>query len=154
LVMALARCGIYDEMHRLAKASFEVAGLFKYCRLPEVFSGHERQAENPFPGLYPKANSPQAWSASAPLAILQAMLGIQPYAPLHLLLLDPHLPDWLPEITLYGLRVGEAKTSIRFRREASGSTEFEIIEKEGVLRVMRQADPWSMINSFGEKGPT
>jgi glycogen debranching enzyme len=154
LVMALARCGIYDEMHRLAKASFEVAGLFKYCRLPEVFSGHERQAENPFPGLYPKANSPQAWSASAPLAILQAMLGIQPYAPLQLLLLDPHLPDWLPEITLYGLRVGEAKTSIRFRREASGSTEFEIIEKEGVLRVMRQADPWSMINSFGEKGPT
>src|SRR5207237_1271456 len=28
------------------------------------------------------------------------LLGIYPYAPLKMLLLDPHLPAWLPEITI------------------------------------------------------
>ena len=29
-------------------------------------------------------------------SLLQAMLGLYPYAPLHMLLVDPHLPAWLP----------------------------------------------------------
>jgi glycogen debranching enzyme len=39
--------------------------------------------------MYPKANWPQAWSASAPLTVMQALLGIFPYAPLNVLLVDP-----------------------------------------------------------------
>jgi glycogen debranching enzyme len=151
LVMALAICGMVDEMHRLAKAMFEAASLFRHCRLPEVFSGHARDAAHPFPALYPKANTPQAWSASAPFLVLQAMLGIQPYAPLELLLLDPHLPEWLPEIDLHGLRVGNARVSLRFRREASGKTEYEVAETEGALTVVRREDPWSLVRGPGEK---
>jgi hypothetical protein len=58
--------------------------------------------------------------------IIQAMLGIFPYAPAKLLLLDPHLPEWLPEITLERLRVGEATINLSFTRTAEGETEFEI----------------------------
>lgn len=28
------------------------------------------------------------------------MLGLQPFAPLKMLFIDPHLPEWLPQITL------------------------------------------------------
>ena len=87
-------------MHRLCRAQFEAAALFDYHRLPEVFAGHQRDAQHPFPALYPKANWPQAWSASAPFTMLQAMLGLYPYAPLNTLLIDPHLPEWLPEISV------------------------------------------------------
>lgn len=101
--------------------------------------------------LDPKTNSPQAWSASAAILVLQAMLGIQPYAPEELLLLDPHLSEWLPEITLKRLQVGDARLSIRFRREDSGGTEFEVVESEGPLRVLRHDDPWSMVTGPAEK---
>ncbi len=151
MVAALAKCGLVEEMHRLAKGFFEAAALFRYFRLPEVFSGHQRDEAHPFPALYPKTNSPQAWSASAVFLTLQAMLGIQPYAPEELLLLDPHLPEWLPELTLRGLRVGKSRVSIRFRREDSGVTEFESVESEGPLRVLRHKDPWSMVTGPAEK---
>ncbi|MFZ0663033.1 MAG: glycogen debranching N-terminal domain-containing protein [Acidobacteriaceae bacterium] len=151
IVMALAQCGLWNEAHRLARAIFETASLFRYCRLPEVFAGHPRDDAHPFPALYPKANSPQAWSASAPFLVMQALLGIQPYAPQELLLLDPHLPDWLPEITLHNLQVGQAKVSIRFWREASGKSKFQTIDIEGNLRVMRRADPWRLITESPEK---
>lgn len=145
MVVALARCGQWDQAHRLARAIFDSAALFRYCRLPEVFSGHPRDEAHPFPALYPETNSPQAWSASASFFVLQALLGIQPCAPLEVLLLDPHLPDWLPEIVLRNLQVGNAKVSIKFRRDSSGQTRFQVIDSQGNLRVLRHKDPWSLI---------
>ena len=49
---------------------------------------------------------------SSPFAILQAILGLYPFAPTNLLLLDPHLPDWLPELFVHNLHVGKASVSI------------------------------------------
>src|SRR5436189_5509886 len=89
---------------------------FDYNRLPECFSGHARDADHPFPALYPKTNWPQAWSASSLFSIMQALLGVYPYAPVNMLFLDPHLPDWLPEITLRNLRVGRAMADMHFYR--------------------------------------
>ncbi len=137
-VLALAHCGLYDDMNRLAKGIFESASLFKYCRLPEVFAGHQRDDEHAFPGLYPKANSPQAWSASAPFQIMQAVLGIQPDAPTQTLFVDPHLPAWLPEIHLSGLRVGDAVIDLRFFRDERGVTSFEVLDQRKTFRVVRQ----------------
>src|SRR6185437_9323412 len=84
-VLAFSRHGLHGEMHRLAKAIMEAARLFEHCRLPEVFAGHPRARETPFPGLYTKADWPQAWSASAVFTILQAMLGLYPFAPAKIL---------------------------------------------------------------------
>ncbi len=136
-VMALAKCGLESDMNRLAKAIFEASELFQFHRLPEVFGGHQRDEEHPFPGLYPKANSPQAWSASAPFLMMQAILGIEPDAPHARLTVDPHLPDWLPEIRVCRLRVGKAVVDIAFRREDDGRTSFEVLRLEGALSVVR-----------------
>jgi glycogen debranching enzyme len=112
--IGFARYGLRDYMHRLCSAQFKAAALFDFYRLPELFSGHARDAAHPFPANYPNANSPQAWSASAVFAMVQAMLGLYPYAPLNILMVDPHLPDWLPELTIRDLRVGDSTTTVHF----------------------------------------
>ena len=144
--LGFMRYGLHDRVQQIARAQFEAAALFDFYRLPELFGGHPLDADHPFPALYPNANSPQAWSASATFSLLQAMLGLYPYAPLHLLVVDPHLPEWLPEITIRGLRVGDAKVTIRFQGES-----WEIVEKEGKLHVVQQPLPWSLTATWPER---
>ncbi|HEX6083714.1 MAG TPA: glycogen debranching N-terminal domain-containing protein [Thermoanaerobaculia bacterium] len=133
------RYGLYERAQQLARAQFEAAALFEHHRLPELFGGQPRDDEHPFPGIYPSSNPLQAWSSSSVFALLQAMLGLYPYAPLKMLVVDPHLPDWLPEITLRDLRVGKARVTIRFR-----GRNFRILEQHGTLHVVKQATPWSL----------
>jgi glycogen debranching enzyme len=148
--MGMLRFGLIEELHKIARGIFEATTLFDYKRLPECFSGHPRDAQHPFPALYPKTNWPQAWSASSLFSVLQAMLGIYPFAPTKLLLLDPQLPDWLPEITIRNLHVGKARTSIRFYRK-NKSTHFDVLEKRGTLHILRQPSPWSLTAGMGER---
>jgi hypothetical protein len=79
------------------------------------------------------------------------MLGLYPYAPLKMLMLDPHLPEWLPQLTLAGLRVGRASATIRFWRRPDGSSDYEVVEKRGTLHVLRQPSPWSLTASLPER---
>ncbi|HWS53242.1 MAG TPA: amylo-alpha-1,6-glucosidase, partial [Pyrinomonadaceae bacterium] len=149
--LAFLRYGLRAEVERLCRAQFEAAALFDFYRLPELFTGHQRDGAHPFPALYPQGNTPQAWSASAVFTLLQSLLGLYPYAPLSLLLLDPHLPAWLPEITLRGLRVGGAAADIRFYRKRDGASDYEVLDKRGTLHVLRQPSPWSLTASFAER---
>jgi glycogen debranching enzyme len=148
--IGLVRYGFHDELERLCRGMFEAARRFDGLRLPELFSGHPRDAEHPFPALYPQASSPQAWSASTLFTLLQSLLGLYPYAPLGLLLVDPHLPAWLPELRLEGLRVGEATVSLRFTRTGARS-DFAVTEQHGALRVLRQPSPWSLTATWAER---
>jgi glycogen debranching enzyme len=148
--LGFLRFGLKAELETICKGMFEAARLFDFHRLPEAFSGHARDAEHPFPALYPQANSPQAWSASAVFCMVQSLLGLYPYAPLKMLLVDPHLPPWLPEITVTGLRVGKARVSLRFFRQGEAST-YEILDQQGTLHVLRQPSPWSLTASFAER---
>lgn len=150
-VLAFGRYGLHGEMHRLARAVFELAALFDHHRLPELVAGHQRTLAQPFPGLYTRADWPQAWSASAPFAMLQAIVGIYPYAPAHLLFLDPHLPEWLPEIKIERLRIGNASVSQQFSRADDGSTKYNIIDLEGTLHIVHQPSPWSLTTGWAER---
>jgi hypothetical protein len=116
-----------------------------------LFTGHHRDEDHPFPAHYPNANSPQAWSASAVWCLLQSLLGLYPYAPLNLLLVDPHLPPWLPEITISNLHVGHAVIDVRFYRLTSGDSDYEVRKKEGPLHIVRQPSPWSLTATYGER---
>lgn len=145
------RYGLFDHLHSMSKALFEAARLFDFYRLPEVFAGHARDDDHPFPAIYPKANSPQAWSSSALFLILQSMLGIYPFAPLHTLIVDPHLPEWMPELTITNLRVGEAAADLRFFRNSGGASDYEVLEKRGHLHVLRQPSPWSQTAGIAER---
>ncbi|MBA2664224.1 MAG: amylo-alpha-1,6-glucosidase [Bradymonadaceae bacterium] len=147
--LGFMRYGLHGHVARLSRAMFEAAQLFESHRLPEVFSGHGRDADHPFPAFYPGANSPQAWSASAIFCFVQAMCGIYPYAPLEMLVVDPHLPEWLPELTFENLKVGRARTTIRFFRRADGTSDYRVEALEGPLHVLRQASPWSLTATPG-----
>lgn len=149
--LGLLRYELREHMEMLCRAHFEAAALFDHFRLPECFGGQPRDAAHPFPSLYPQANWPQAWSSSGLVCMLQAMLGIYPYAPLDLLLLDPKLPKWLPEITVENLHVGRAVASIRFWRTEKGETDFEVKDKRGRLHVLRQPSPWSLTTTPAER---
>lgn len=150
-VLGMARYGLHGEMWKLAQAMFEAASLFDYHRLPEVFGGHQRDSQHPFPGLYEKADFPQAWSASAPFAAMQGMLGIYPYAPLNTLFLDPWLPEWLPDVTVEDLKIGDALATIKFHRENDGRTEYSVERLEGTLHILRQPSPNSLTAGWGER---
>ncbi len=133
----LKRYGFDAALHRLAKGLFDARELFHLGRLPEVFGGHARDRRHPHPGIYPGACTPQAWSASAVIFLVHAMLGITPLAPARTLIVDPSLPDWLPEVTLEGVRVGPARVDLRFRRDACGTTSHEVLASSGDLSVHR-----------------
>lgn len=145
------RYGRHDYVDRMCLSQFETAALFDFFRLPECIAGHQRDEDHPFPAVYPAANSPQAWSATTVFTLLQAMLGLQPFAPLRMLFIDPFLPAWLPEITISNLRVADATVTIRFFRKANGRSDYEVLKKRGWLHVIRQPSPWSLTASFGER---
>jgi glycogen debranching enzyme len=149
--LGMVRYGLHDHLHRLASAVFDAAAVFEHLRLPELFSGHARSPERPFPALYPQANAPQAWSASTLFLLMQSLLGLYPYAPSKLLFLDPHLPEWLPTLTVRDLQVGAAVVTIQFRRAENGTTDYQILEKRGAVHVVRQASPWSLTEPLSRR---
>jgi glycogen debranching enzyme len=149
--LGLARYGLHDHLDRLAAAVFDATAIFEHGRLPELFSGHSRDDEHPFPALYPQANAPQAWSASTLFLIVQSLLGLYPYAPSNLLFVDPRLPEWLPALAIRDLQVGDATISLEFRRRASGATAYEVTDKRGTLHIVQQASPWSLTESVARR---
>jgi glycogen debranching enzyme len=132
----LKRYGFGQHANAIAQGTFDLAERYALHRLPEAVGGQPRDRTHPFPGVYPKACWPQAWSAGAVIMLLQALLGLRPLAPLGLLLVYPELPEWLPDLVLRGLRVGDSRLSIRFHREADGSTHYRVLERQGRVRVV------------------
>ncbi|SCF14612.1 Glycogen debranching enzyme (alpha-1,6-glucosidase) [Micromonospora coriariae] len=94
-VLGLARYGYRAEANRISLALFEAAEQFGH-RLPEALSGFARE-RMVFAVPFPTACSPQAWAAGAPLALIRAMLGLNPEQ--GRLLLDPDIPAELGRIT-------------------------------------------------------
>ncbi|MGI5244060.1 amylo-alpha-1,6-glucosidase [Dactylosporangium sp. CA-139066] len=112
---AIALSGLASTGHaapaaHLAEGLLSAAEAFDY-RLPELYGGDDRSLlGRPVP--YPAACSPQAWSAAASVAILQAVLGLYPDVPAGRLELRP-LPT-LPfgPVTARGLRIGGASVDV------------------------------------------
>ena len=59
-------------------------------------------------------------------------------------MVDPLLPDWLPELLLEDLRVGSASVTLRFSRDSDGRSQFDILHKRGTLHIVRQPPPESL----------
>ncbi|HEX7122699.1 MAG TPA: glycogen debranching N-terminal domain-containing protein [Gemmatimonadaceae bacterium] len=140
IAFGLRRFGFDTRALDLARALFDLADLYPDGRIPETVGGYAR-GEWPTPGLYPRANAPQLWNASAFPLLVHTMLGLQPVAPLDLLVVDPVLPSWLPEIVLRGLRLGGATATLRFWRDEHGASHAEILHKRGTLHLLRQPPP-------------
>src|SRR5688500_8590243 len=150
ILFGLRRYGFDARVHDLATALFELAQLYPEFRIPECVGGYAR-AEYPTPGAYPQANTPQLWNATAFPLLVQTMLGLLPLAPYELLVLDPALPEWLPELVMHDLRVGRARVSLRFWRDAHGESQYEVLQKHGTLRIVRQPPLESLFAGAGDR---
>jgi glycogen debranching enzyme len=147
IALGFARYGLWDELHKLAEGIFALTALFQEGRLPESIAGLPCDEKHPHPGIYLRSCEPQSWSASMIVVLIQSLLGMWAVAPLRLLLVDPHLPDWLPDLRLEGIHVGEATVDLEAHRQLDGSTSFRA-QTSGSLRVMRQPPPQAVSASL------
>jgi glycogen debranching enzyme len=151
IVFGLARFGFRQRAAELAEGLFALAGLYPDNRIPETVGGYAR-GERPFPGAYPRSNTPQLWNATVFPLLLQSLLGLQPLAPFNTLVVDPHLPEWLPDVTIEGLRVGDALVTLRaWRDEAGDASHAELIHKRGKVRLLRQPPIESLYDGVPER---
>lgn len=143
IVFGLRRFGFNARALDLTRALFDLALLYPDYRIPECIGGYSR-AESVVPGAYPRANTPQLWNATTFPLMVQTMLGLLPIAAVNTLVLDPALPDWIPELVVRDLRVGDAKVTLRFWRDKDGDSKWDVVRKEGTLHVVRQPPPESL----------
>ncbi len=124
------RYGLIDEMHQVIRGVFDAIEHFESYRPPEVFAGVKREGPVDFPVLYPSgANIPQAWATGTIFHMLRIMLGLRADAPNGHLYVDPTLPEWLPDIELQRLRVGNCSLHLRFWREG-GKTLWRVLDAQ------------------------
>ncbi len=151
IAFGLRRYGFDERAIDLSRALFDLAALYDRGRIPECVGGYAR-AESAHPGAYPRANPVQAWNQSAFPLLLHTLLGLQPLAPLDLLVVDPVLPAWLPDVTVENLRIGGATVTLRFERDPrSGKSYGDVVRKRGTLRVVHQPPPESLRHGAGER---
>ena len=143
IAFGLRRFGFDDRAMELARAMFDLAELYPDYRIPECVGGETRR-EHATPGAYPHANTPPLWNATVFPLLVHTLLGLQPLAPLHTLVVAPALPRWMPELVLEGLRLGAATATIRFWRDTNGRSHAKILESEGPLHLIHQQPPESL----------
>jgi glycogen debranching enzyme len=135
------RYGFAAEASAVAHDVFDAARCFDGYRLPELYAGLQRQAGS-FPVQYVGANIPQAWAAGSVFHLMQTILGLRADAPNGKLYVHPTLPDWLPDVTLDGLKVGSSRLRLRFWRE-TGASRWELLDRTGDVAVEEAAwTPW------------
>ena len=80
---------------------------------------------------------PEVLEAVEPdIHLVTTLLGLSADAPNHRLELRPCLPDWLGQVQLRNLRVGNAAADVHVRRAADGRHELDADVHEGELEVV------------------
>ncbi len=120
---------------KIFTALFQASVFTDLHRLPELYCGFERETGEG-PTLYPVACSPQAWASGAFFMLLQASLGLEIDTPgRKLLFKHPALPEWVGELSIRNLRVGEAEVDLDVRRQTR-DVEINVVNREGSVRVI------------------
>ena len=133
----LARYGFKEHASRILSGLFDASAFVEY-RLPELFCGfYRRDDEGPVP--YPVACSPQSWSAVSVFLLLQAILGMKiDAATARLSFTRPVLPEFLNEIQIKNLKVGNGSVDLMIHRRARYAT-VDIERRQGSVEVFTEA---------------
>jgi glycogen debranching enzyme len=119
---------------RILSAQLDASTYFESSRLPELFCGFRRR-EGRAPTGYPVACSPQAWSAAAVFAMLQACLGLTiDAASRQIAFRYPQLPPRVERLSIRGLSVGEGSVDLTLYRY-SGAVGLNVDRRSGKLDV-------------------
>ncbi|WP_022681311.1 amylo-alpha-1,6-glucosidase [Sphingobium bisphenolivorans] len=138
IAAGFSRYGYRREAAQIFEGLFAAASYVDLMRLPELFCGFPRRRAQG-PTFYPVACSPQAWSAAAPLSLIQSSLGLGfDVAQSEISLREPTLPRFVDELTLYGLNVGNASVNIAFDRMGD-KVVVKPLDKTGAARVVTVA---------------
>ena len=128
--------GLDHHALRVFEGLVKAASHFRSYQMPELFSGFS-DTEYDMPVSYPAANHPQAWAAGAIPYMVQTILGLTPAAFEHQLIVRrPVLPDFVDDLEVQRLRVGDAEVDLRFERRADQSVKVEVLKKRGRLDVI------------------
>jgi len=135
IAAGLARYGFKNLAGKLLLALMDVSSMLELHRLPELFCGLERR-EGEGPTLYPVACAPQAWAAAAPFLLIQACLGLSVQSSQNrVVFARPALPEGIPQLSIRGLRVGDASVDLLFERQID-SVRVQVLEKQGDVEVV------------------
>ena len=105
-------------------------------RLPELFCGFPRRAGEA-PTLYPVACAPQSWASGAVFLLLEACLGLNVSAPERRVTFSkPILPRFLQQVTIRGLKIGDAHVDLLLTRHDEGDVGVNVLRRDGVLDVV------------------
>lgn len=130
-----ARYGMRDRSARVLTALYDAARAMDLSRLPELYCGFARRADQG-PTLYPVACSPQAWASGAAFMALGACLGVSVDGRSERVTLDnPTLPPWLTRVDLAGLRAGSGTVDLTLRRHR-GDVGVVVTRREGRVEVI------------------
>jgi glycogen debranching enzyme len=134
IALGFARYGLKDPALRVFSGLFDAASYWEPRRLPELFCGFPRHRMAPT--MYPVACSPQAWASAAIFALVQASLGLNFDLPRCEIRFDcPRLPDFLQNLHVRGLRVGEAEADVLFQRFGA-EVAATVTRRHGAVRVV------------------
>jgi len=109
--------GFDDAASQVAEGIFAAAAQFPMHRLPELYSGVQREP-GAFPVPYLGASAPQAWAAASVFRLIAVLCGIHARVSpegSRDLYVNPALPEWLPDLTITNLRAGRGAMDLRFQ---------------------------------------
>jgi len=130
IVHGMALNGFAEPATRVLTTLFQAALRFRDYRLPELLCGVQRR-EYDDPVHYPVSCSPQAWASGAMFLMLNSLLGIRPSAPRRELnVVNPELPEWLEQLHIRNLRVGQSRVGLDFSRRGR-RTFCNVVDVEG-----------------------
>jgi glycogen debranching enzyme len=134
IALGFAHYGLSDHSLRLFRTMFDAASYMDLRRLPELFCGF-RRVPGKGPTSYPVACSPQAWASATPFALLQACLGLS-FDPAgeRVRFRQPRLPDFLDQVVIRHLEVGDSRFDLMLRRYG-GDVSVNVLDRRGDGRI-------------------
>ena len=133
IALGLARYGRATKCRRSRRAS-SMRPPYGHAAFAGIVLRLARRQERG-PTLYPIACSPQAWAAAAPMALLQACLGMEiDGATRCVLLKHPRMPSPLEWVRVRHLAVGDSRVDLLFRRHGD-DVAVNILERVGKVDV-------------------
>lgn len=135
IAAGLSRYGFRKEAAEIFEGLFAASTYLDLHRLPELFCGFPRRMAQG-PTFYPVSCIPQAWSAAAPLFLMQSSLGMSLDAAARQIVFDePCLPPFLDDVLLRNLTVGGASADIMLRRSRN-KVLIDVLKREGGMSVL------------------
>ncbi len=136
IVLGFARYGLKREAARVFAAMYDAVRYQELRRLPELFCGFHRQPRRG-PTAYPVACAPQAWASATPFALLAACLGLQlRHDSNEIRFVDPHLPEFLRDVTIRDLKLGASSADVRLCRDGDDVT-VTVLGRKGSVRIVQ-----------------